>query len=291
MGMGEHENSGVSVLGRTVRIQGLKPRAVLGLLLGASLAGIWIANTADPVLVRVLSWLTLVTVGGLVGGLYWRLALFDHSGFTDDDTYRTVKRRWRRIETIAALGFALAGGVYLRVAVRDGPLGIGHGALGIGVVSALVLWVCIRWLADAQPANWKKSVRAALLLAALASIAGFAWLETGTTLLDWGVRLAHVGAVSLWLGGAIWHNFVVLPSVRSSPEAGKMMKPQARAFRRHLPIVIPVVFVTGVSQTHGLIGLSAPALLGSRIGHLIGFKLFVLVVLTAFVATGFKRNA
>lgn len=290
MGMGERENSGISVLGRTIRIQGLKPRAVLVLLLGASLAGIWIANTANPLLFRVLSWLTLVTVGVLVGGLYWRLVLFDRSEFAGDDTYRTVKHRWQRIETIAALGFALAGGVYLWFAVRDGPLGIGHGALGIGVISVLVLWVCIRWLADAQSARWTVSVRATLLLAALASLAGLAWLETGTTLLDWGVRLAHVGAVSLWLGGAIWHNFVVLPSVRSSPEAGKAMKPQARAFRRHLPVVIPVVFVTGVYQTIGLIGLSVPALLGSPLGHLIGFKLFVLGVLTAFVAAAFKRN-
>ncbi|WP_235007231.1 hypothetical protein [Haloarcula mannanilytica] len=288
--MGERENSGVSVLGRTIRIQGLKPRAVLGLLLGASLAGIWIANTANPVLVRVLSWLTLVTVGVLVGGLYWRLVLFDRSGFTAEDAYRTVRHRWQRIETIAVLGVVLSGSVYLGFGPGDGPFGPGHVALGIGVIAVLVLWVGLRWLAHALSTRWTVAARSTLLLAALASLAGFAWLETGTRLLDWVVRLAHVGAVSLWLGGAIWHNFVVLPSVRSSPEAGKAMKPQARAFRRHLPVVIPVVFITGVYQTAGLIGWSAPALLSSPIGHLIGFKLFVLTVLSGFVAAAFKRN-
>jgi len=289
MGTGESETSGVSVFGRTVPIQGLKPRVVLGLLFGGSLAGIWVANLANSAPVRVLSWLVFGTLGVLVGGLYWRLALFDRSGFTAEDANRTVSR-WQRIETSAVLGFVLSGSVYLGYGAGGGLFGIGHVALGIGVISALVLWAGLRWSARTLSTRWTVSVRSVLLLAALASLAGFAWLETGTTHLDWMVRLAHVGAVSLWLGGAIWHNFVVLPAVRTTPSAGKAMKPQARAFRRHLPVVIPVVFGTGVYQTAGLIGLSAPALLSSPVGHLIGFKLFVLTVLTIFVAAAYKRN-
>ncbi|KAA9404270.1 hypothetical protein ACNO8S_18235 (plasmid) [Haloarcula sp. KBTZ06] len=148
----------------------------------------------------------------------------------------------------------------------------------------------IRRIADGSPTRRAVSVRSTLLLASLVSLTGFAWVETGTTLVDWGVRLAHVGAFSLWFGGAMWHNFVVLPTVRSRPDAGEALKPQAHAFRRHLPVVISVVFVTGVYQTAGLIGLSALALLASPIGHLVAVKLLVLAVLTAMVAASFKRN-
>ncbi|EMA27818.1 hypothetical protein [Haloarcula japonica] len=290
MGTGEGENSTISLLGRTVPVQVLKPRIVLGLLLGGSLAGIWVANLAAPVLVRVFKWATLATLGVLVGGLYWRLALFDRSEFAEDDTYRAVTHRWQRIKTIAVVGFVLSGLVHLGLGVRDGQFGTGRVALGIGIISGLVLWVGIRGIADGSLTRRTVSVRSTLLLASLVSLAGFAWLETGTTLVDWGVRLAHVGAFSLWFGGAIWHNFVVLPTVRSRPDAGEALKPQAHAFRRHLPVAISVVFVTGIYQTAGLIGLSAPALLASPIGLLVGTKLLVLAVLTAMVAASFKRN-
>ncbi|WP_336330242.1 hypothetical protein [Haloarcula sp. CGMCC 1.2071] len=290
MGTGEGENRAISLLGRTVPVQVLKPRLVLGLLLTGSLAGIWVANLAAPVLVRGIRWVTLATLGVLVGGTYWRLALFDRSEFADDDTYRTVTHRWQRIETLAVVGFVLSGTVHLGLGARDGQFGTGRVALGLGVISAPVLWVGIRRIADGSPTRRAVSVRSTLLLASLVSLAGFAWVETGTTLVDWGVRLAHVGAFSLWLGGAIWHNFVVLPTVRSRPDAGEALKPQAHAFRRHLPVVLPVVFVTGVYQTAGLIGLSAPALLASPVGHLVAVKLLVLAVLTAMVAASCKRN-
>jgi len=289
MGTGEGENSAFSVLGRTVPIQGLKPRIVFGLLLGGSLAGIWVANPAAPVLIRGVTWVTLATLGVLVGGLYWRLALFDRSGFAAD-TYRAVTGRWQRIETIALVGFVLSGSVRLGLGVREGSFGTGRVTLGIGVVAALLLWVGVRRLADERASRWTARVRATLLLVGLVSLAGFAWLETGTTLTDWGVRLAHIGAFSLWLGGAIWHNFVVLPTVRTRPDAGKALKPQARAFRSHLPVVIPVVFVTGLYQTVDLIGLSVSTLVGSPLGHLIAFKLLVVTVLTAMVAASYKGN-
>jgi uncharacterized membrane protein len=69
------------------------------------------------------------------------------------------------------------------------------------------------------------------------------------------------------------------------------VKSQAQKFRRHLPVVIVILVVSGVYQTDRLIGLSFLALFESLIGQLIVLKLFVLTVLTGLVIANYKRTA
>ncbi|ACV49371.1 hypothetical protein Hmuk_3272 (plasmid) [Halomicrobium mukohataei DSM 12286] len=282
----ENERDGPTVLGRAVPMRALRPRLVLGLLLGGSFAGVWLTHAGDPLRVRTLFWLLVVTAGLLGGGLYWRLVIFDQSRFEASGDRRYVRRRWRRLETVAVVGSALAGTTAV-VTATAGP-SFGTRLLGTGLVAGLLPWFGVRYVGADSALT--RTLRSVLLGTVLVSLGSFAWIETNTTVLDWAIRAGHLGAFSLWIGGAGWHNFVVLPTVRSRPDAGDALRSQARAFRRHLPAVIALVFLTGLYQTDRLLGLAPSAVLGSRLGHLVGFKLLVLTTLTAMVAATYRRT-
>lgn len=287
--MGENGDS-VSLMEGDLPTKGLQPRVVLGLLSVASLAGVWVSPVAHSVWSRIVTWLVAVTIGIIVGGLYWRVVLFDPDVFEDVGNRRYVRNRWQRLESVTVRGFVLSGVAYLLLGGDGGPSGIGGVALGTGLVLAPVLHVGIE-RCDDDVFRRTAALRSGLLLVVLVSLGGFAWLETGTDLLDWAVRLGHVGAFSLWVGGAIWHNFVVVPTIRARPDAANAVRSQARTFRRHLPVVVVLLALTGIYQTDRITGLSVPTLLSSRIGHLVALKLFVLTVLTGLVIVNYRRTA
>ncbi|WP_135365065.1 hypothetical protein [Halosimplex halophilum] len=290
MGIEAEGGPEISLLGRDVQVRRVRPRVVLALLLGASLAGVWLSNLGASVPARAVTWATVVAVGALAGGLYWRVALFDPEAFDESTDRRAVERRWARVEAVAVWAFALSGAGYLVLDQRGGAAGFAAVALGVGCVSVPVLWFARRRATAERSRRRARALRSLALLAVAVALGALAWIETGTTAIAWAVRLGHLGAVSLWLGGAVWHNFVVLPTVRASPGLGPVLKAQARRFRRHLPAVVPVVLATGAYQTDRLLGLSVPALLGSRIGHLVAFKVAVLTVLTGLVVASVRRG-
>lgn len=277
-----------AALGDVLSLDRIQSRIVLGLLLGGSFAGVWLAHWGSPPLSRVLWWAIVIANGTLVGGLYWRVVLFDASRFDDTNTARWVQNRWRRLETVSVWSFALCAAAGLSLA----PSGIGTAALGAGAVVSPVLWVGIRrgGVDGAGSARRTAYVRAALLTSTLVALGGFAWLETGTSIVDWAVRFGHVGSFALWIGGALWHNSLIIPVLRSSV-AADALKQQADRFRRHLPAVILLFFVTGTYQTMGVIDLSLAAFLGSAVGRLIGVKLLVLLVLTGLVLANLVQAA
>ncbi|MFB6202003.1 MAG: hypothetical protein ABEI98_08325 [Halorhabdus sp.] len=275
---------------KSVPVKAIQPRAVLGLLLVSSFIGVWIAHLGQSVLIRLITWSVVVAIGLLAGGLYWRLVLFDPAAFEDDAESRYVRTRWRRLEAISVWGLSLAGLVYLTVGTSEKLPGPGGVAFASGVVFAPLLWFTVHRHAVGDSSRRKMLLRSGLFVVVLVSLSGFARIETGPNPLDWLVRLGHLGSFALWLGGAGWHNFVVLPTVRAHPGAKRALKSQARTFRRHLPVVIVVLLVTGAYQSDRLVGLSVSALLGSPVGHLIGVKISVLLVLIGLVVATLKRN-
>jgi len=249
------------------------------------------SHVADSLTGRIVTWLFVVSVDLLVGGLYWRVVFFDRNTFENLRHRRYVQNRWARFEAIAAWGTGCSGVAYLIFDMSNDSLGVGGGLLGTGLVCAAVVWLGIWWFPEEDSVNWMTARRASLLLIAFISLGAFAWLETGTTFLDWMMRLGHLGAFSLWIGGAFWHNFAVLPTVRTRPNAATSVKSQAQKFRRHLPVAIVFLVASGVYQTDRLIGLSFLVLFESPIGQLIVLKLFVLTVLTGLVIANYKRTA
>lgn len=283
-------NDGDRLTSRWLRVsaKGLQPRVVLGLLVIGSFAGIWTAHWGQPLLLRGVLWLAVVSLGALVGGLYWRLVLFDGTMFDDATARGCVRARWHQLETACVWAVVPTGLLYLVVSdVASRFEGI---VLGVAVLSLLAPWFVVRY--SSEVSRWTRTYpRSVLFLLGFASLTGVSWLETGTTLVDWAVRFGHFTSFSLWIGGAVWHNFVVLPTVTSLGDAATPLKSQARMFRRHLPLVILLLALTGLYQTVQLVGVQVSPFLQTGVGRLIGFKVLVLVVLTSLVLVNLRRSS
>lgn len=289
--MGGHSETGDGHARPGETSRALQPRIVLVLLLGAALAGVWLTHLAAPIVEKLVAWATIITTGVLAGGTYWRLVFFDADAFDQPDHRRRVRAGWRRLETLLVWSASAAGAAYLLGGTTPPAPEPGRLVLGVGSGSAIACWYGVHRTAAAGQTTRTVILRAGVFAAAVASIVALAWLETGTTALDWIVRFGHLSALALWLGGAAWHNFVILPTIQTAPAAANAVKLQARAFRRHLPAVIAVLFATGAYQTVRLIGYSIAGLVRSPVGHLVGVKLLVLAALTGLVAVTVRRNA
>jgi len=283
------DETSISVFGYDLSPKGVQPRLVFLLLLGGSAAGIWLSHWGKPPGVRAVWWLLVVGLGLLVGGLYWRLVLFDATAFEAAETARYVRQRWRHLETLSVWTVALAGSASVWLGVIGPPFDIGELTLTIGIALSPVLWFGIYRFPVNATTRIPSYFRVLLFTVVLASLGGFTWVETGGIVTEWSVRTAHVGVFALWIGGAGWHNLVVLPTVKSHPEGAETIKSQARRFRRYLPVVITVVFLSGTYQAVKLVGYSPTTFLKTPIGRLIGFKLAILVVLTGLVVVTLKR--
>lgn len=281
------EEVGVS-LADGISLKRFRPRIVLLLLVGGALAGVRLSHLGQSPRLW-LFWSTLVvTVGGLNGALYWRLRLFDGSAFDETEAVGRVRRRWRALE---------AGSVWLLVLcgvasfVFLSPDRIGTLVLTTGCLAVSIPWLGIQITDPGGSVLKPATFRLSLAVVALVSLAGLAWVETGTNALDWVIRFAHLGAFGLWLGGACWHNFIVRPILDACPAATDSLKGQARRFRRHVPVVIVVLFATGGYQVARLVGSAVVPTLWSPIGYLVGTKLFVLLSLTVLVVVTLRRAA
>lgn len=267
-----------------------QPRFVLLLLLAGAFAGIWVTHRSQSIAARLISWTVVVATGALAGGTYWKLLLFNASAFDRSATRQWVRSRWRRLETVLVWTATVAGFAYLYRGIGAPTADFGSLVLGIGALVTVASWASLNGLSATGVEGKTNRWRGGIFAGSVVSITGFALLETGLANPAWVVRLGHVSAVALWVGGAVWHNFVVLPTVRRYPEAAPAMKSQARGFRRHLPIVIVVLLGTGTYQTVSLAGYSVTFLVEAPIGHVVSFKLLVLTTLTALVATNLKRQ-
>lgn len=281
------DGRGLTLLGHELSPKHVQPRIVLLLLLSGSFAGVWAANWGAPVADRALRWLLVLGGGVLAGGLYWRLALFDASAFDDPDALELVRSRWAVVEAAAVWTLAFCGVAVLALGTPVAPEGIGPVALGVGCVLAPLVWAGVAWSDDGSKPT--AALRSGLLALAIATLAAFAWVETRTTAVDWLVRVGHLGAFAVWVGGATWHNGIVLSAMENHPNARGTIKGQAKRFRKHLPVVIPVVFLTGGYQTLGLFGPAPSLLVESALGHLVVFKVLVLGVLTGIVVAHLRK--
>jgi len=187
------------------------------------------------------------------------------------------------------LGFLLGSVGSVATGAVGRPLNIGEVGIGVGVALVPLLWIVIGRYSGNEYTETATYIRWLFFAVVLGSLAGFTWTETGGRPIEWAIRAGHVGSFALWIGGASWHNFIVLPMVHARPEAATQIKAGARRFRQHLPIVIVVFFATGVYQAVRLLGYSASALISTPAGRLVAVKFVVLAVLTGLVAVNLRR--
>ena len=267
----------------------LKPRVVMLLLLAGSLGGVWVAHARDPIPVRLAWWGVLVLLGVLAGGQYWRLRLFDRAAFESRADAASVLARWRQVERLASVSLAVLAIASVVAGVPPARVSPAWAVFGIAIVSPALFQLSSVIAARDRTAGLDMAARYACFASVLLGLVTLAWLETGSGPVAWLVRVGHLGAVSLWLGGATWHNTVMAPTIQREPALAAPLMGQARRFRRHLPAVILVVFATGAHQTVGLFGASLDSLLTTPLGRLVSGKLLVLAVLAGLVVASLQR--
>jgi len=258
----------------------IAPRFVLLALLAAALGGVWIGDGwRDPGSVLAW-WITLVALGALLGGTYWRLVLFRSAAYEDPALARGTRSHWRRIElAVAVVVIVAVAGVVGRNHV-DPAAGQPEAVLVAAVLTGGTAAIGAALLEFRRP-EVTVVLRTIALIAAAGAIGAAAAVEVSTVdPTAWSVRLLHLLAVGLWLGGALWHNAVVLPL--GGPVAPGL-RTQVKRFRRHLPAVVVVVFATGFSQTHRLFGTDVGAVLETDVGRVIILKLALLAALVALI--------
>lgn len=261
----------------------LKPRIVLTLLGVASFVGVfltWASTGAWPV-TPLASWVAIVSLGTLLtNGFLWLW----YTRETDKRPERVV-RRWYRIGYVAST--AAVAGLSLRfLPVTNGvPAGISLVVGGFaGTVTLGGLTVLKRWSPHGEITRWV--VRTGVVLAC-SGLVTIAWADVG---MDGGavgavaVRALHLVAVAFWIGGAVWHNGVVVPAMRSDSHTG--IQPVVKRFRRGVPLLIIVALLTGLHQATTWLGWALSTYLTTTVGMFIALKLTILGILVILVAHG-----
>lgn len=206
---------------------------------GAIFTGLGLGIEGPALLVR---WLTLWSIALAGGFLVWRLIYLHRSeAHVDQGRVEALNSsaliradqvaRW--VAPIVALGAAGAATV---------PALAGEPLLRTGLIAGSLA------LAAALVPGVSRRATAALALALVALLlAGWAYADAGP---DWrmGIRLLHLAAFSLWLGGALWNIAVAMPAGRQHPYVDAVLAgaKQLDRFRWVVRFALPTIIITGL---------------------------------------------
>ena len=265
----------------------LKPRVVLATLLGASGIGVCLtwAGTSDAVVAPIASWVAIVSCGAvLTNGILWH-----RYAQTTETRPEWLIRRWSRLGYVA--GGAAVAGLTVRLLSAADVAPAAHAVLigtSTGVVSLVVGTAAI------HQGDHSGSHRRLVLPVAVAAgfgLTAIAWLDVG---MDGGpvsaiiVRAVHLVAVGAWMGGAIWHNALVVPALTAAGDTD--IRPVVHQFRRVVPLFIVAVLMTGIHQAGTWLGASLSTYLTTTVGLLVGLKFLSVIFLAALVALSRVRS-
>lgn len=270
------------------------PKVALVVILAAALVGTWVtsslAGRSGPVF-SLAKWSYFVALGVLAGGLVWKhvfvrpLDLGDGTGGYCAEMYE----RFDRIAAGAVVVAGVGGAVVLYSYVGRfglGPSLVGYAGLLFGLLGLTALTVPRdRSVAD----QFRSPAGVATLALALAVVVATAVLEValrGVDPLAVGVRILHLLAYSVWIGGAVWNIFVAVPTGQKRPTVPvvRAAGAQLERFRWAVRFVIPTLVLTGLYQAVDAIGIRLGAYLASTVGLAIVAKLgFIALLVVIFM--------
>ncbi len=220
------------------------PKVAFGLITAASLGGAVFTGLGMGIegwglLIR---WLTLWSIALSGGFLAWRL-VYLRARETDVDQ--------AHVDALNATALAHADRVARWVAPvvflgAPGALVVPHLAFTPALQLALVAGsFALAALLAFGVRNRATAVTAALVVAGL--LVGWAYADTGGEWHTW-VRLAHLTAFTLWLGGALWNIGVAMPAGRQHPYVDAVLAGarQLDRFRWVVRFALPTIIVTGL---------------------------------------------
>lgn len=249
----------------------------LASLAGATFTGSGMGLGAGGLLMR---WLTLWSLALAGGFLAWRLFyLREREADTDPDkverlhatTFARADLVARWVGVLVVLG---APGALVVPYLADRPL-LRTVLVAGGVVIGALLGLGVRARIPA--------LVAALLI--LGMLIGWAYVDTGG---GWpgAVRLLHLSAFTLWLGGALWNIAVAMPAGREHPNVDAVLAEanQLDRFRWVVRFALPTIIVTGVVMAWGYTVMPAQWWLAVP-GILIPLKVLAIVALVVVFIT------
>ena len=244
---------------------------------GATFTGIGMGLDGGAILVR---WLTLWTLALAGGFLAWRVLYLREQEHDADQ---------RAVNALNATSLRQADRVGRFVA----PLVLvgAAGSLAIPDLSALpVLRVGLAVGSVLVAASLLAGVsRRALAVPTLALVvlvlAGWAHVDAGTGW-PWVIRLLHLSAFTVWLGGALWNIGVAMPAGRQHPVIDAVLAGahQLDRFRWVVRFALPTIIVTGVLMAWGFRGLPVSWWLAFP-GVLIPLKVLAIIALVVVFIT------
>jgi len=252
------------------------PKIALAIILAASLVGTWVTTTlsgSTGVALAVAKWAYFVALGVLTGGLVWKHAFVRPADFGDGaaDYCAEMYDRFDGIAT-GAIAVLLIGGLvvlwdYLGV-LGWTPLVVGYGTL---VGAWLTLAIASIHRSDTVERQFRSPTGLATLALALLVVVATAIVEVAMRGLDpvaAGVRVLHLLAFALWIGGAVWNIFIAVPTGQNRPtvDVVRAAGEQLERFRWAVRFIIPTLFLTGLFQAVDGLGTSVAWYLGNTVG-------------------------
>lgn len=242
---------------------------------------------ATSVGLAVARWAYLVAMGVLTGGLVWK-HLFVRPADLGDGATDYCAEMYDRFDQIAAGAIAVlatAGAVVIwGYAGRFGIVPVvGYATL---VIAWLALTIATTYRSDAVERQFRSPAGLATLALALTVVVGTGITEVAMVRLDpvaAGVRVLHLMAFAVWIGGAVWNIFVAVPTGQKRATIGvvRAAGEQLERFRWAVRFVIPTLFLTGLYQAVDGLGTNVGPYLGNAVGLAILVKIGFIGLLVA----------
>lgn len=270
----------------------LLPKLALTVILAASLTGTVVSATLTgrSLAVGVSTWVFFVSVGVLAGGLLWKHTFVRPQDVSAADGY--CRRQYERYDRLAGGALVLlvpAAVIVLRTYARDLDPAL-VAALGVEL-GVLVVLAGREIRADRSAAvQFRHPAGVATLLIAVLAVATAAVAEValaGRGLTAIGVRVLHLGAFAVWIGGAVWNIFVAVPAGQRTPTTAVVQAAgeQLERFRWAVRLVLPILVLTGLYQAGDAVGTTLAPYLGTAVGLAVLAKLgFVVALVGIFLA-------
>lgn len=220
------------------------PKVAFGLITvaslgGATFTGLGLGVSGWGIMMR---WLSLWSIALAGGFLVWRLVYLRNRESDVDQT---------AVDALNATALARADEVARWVAGivflgAPGALVVPH----LASMPALRLGLVVGSFALAALLAWGVRNRGTASAAAVATaglLLGWAYADTGGDWHGW-VRVAHLTAFTLWLGGALWNITVAMPAGRQHPVVDAVLAGarQLDRFRWVVRFALPTIIVTGL---------------------------------------------
>jgi putative copper resistance protein D len=264
------------------------PRVAFTLITVASLAGAIFTGhgmglTAPELPLRWLSLWTTALAGGLLAWrlIYLRTVEVGLDRAKVDALNETALRRADRVGKVLAPLVVLGAVGPLVSGYLDVQPGLRWSLAAGALVLAALLALGVSRTVTAAPA---------LMVSALVLV-GWAYGDAGS---GWrgGVRLLHLTAFTLWLGGALWNIAVAMPAGRAHPTVDAVLAGarQLDRFRWVVRFALPTIIVTGLVMADAYRALPLQWWLHLP-GLLIPFKVLLIIALVAvFIACPLFRQ-